>query len=70
MNEPLIYIYGKDNIFDFMNDFTTILSMKDQNINTESIQYEDEDDFFCISEKKTYSEKELFEKFNILKVVQ
>jgi hypothetical protein len=62
------YKYGIDNIFDFgfMEDFTTIASFKEDGNDTSNIAYEDEDDFYCYSEKKAYTEAELFKKFNII----
>jgi hypothetical protein len=70
MNDSLIYRYSKDNIFDFsfMEDFTTILAFKEDGKNISKINYKDEDDFYCYSENKSYTEDELFEKFNIKKV--
>jgi len=70
MTTSLVYKYGQDNIFDFsfMDDFTTILSLQDEGIDTSNIKYQDEDDFYCFSEKKAYTENELFEKFNIKRV--
>ena len=70
MTNNLVYRYGKDNIFDFsfMEDFTTVLIFKEDGNNISNIKYEDEDDFYCFSEKKTYTKDELFKKFNIKKV--
>ena len=71
-NKQLIYRYGKDNIFDFsfMEDFTTILLAKEEyNINISNLSYANEDDFYSFSENKSYSKNELFNKFNIIKVV-
>lgn len=71
MTQKIIYKYGEDNIFDFyfMNDFTTILSLIEKGENVNHLKFIDEDDFYCYSEKKVYSEKKLFEKFNIIKVL-
>lgn len=70
MTNSLEYKYGQDNIFDFsfMADFTTIASFKEDGNDISNIFYHDEDDFYCYSEKKSYTEKELFKKFNIKKV--
>ena len=70
MTNNLVYRYGKDNIFDFsfMEDFTTVLAFKEDGNNISNIKYEDEDDFYCYSEKKTYTKDKLFKKFNIKKV--
>lgn len=73
MGEKLLYKYGQDNIFDFsfMNDFTTvILAREEYNIDISNLKYQDEDDFYCFSEKIAYSENELFKKFNIQRVAQ
>ena len=61
MTTNLVYRYGQDNIFDFpfMDDYTTILSLKDDGVDISSIAYQDEDDFYSYSEKKTYTENEL-----------
>ena len=70
MKEEIIYRYGKDNIFDFsfMQDFTTISCLKESGQDISKIEYQDEDDFYSHSEKKSYTEEELFKKFNIKKV--
>ena len=44
------------------------LAFKEDGNNISNIKYEDEDDFYCFSEKKTYTKDELFKKFNIKKV--
>ncbi len=57
-----------DNIFDFsfMDDFTTIvLAEEEYGIDISELKYEDEDDFYCFSEKKSYTTEELYKKFNI-----
>lgn len=70
MTSNLVYKYGHDNIFDFsfMADFTTIASFKEDGNDISNISYDDEDDFYCYSENKSYTEKELLKKFNIQKV--
>lgn len=60
------------NIFDFhfMDDFTTIILAKEEyNIDISKLNYISEDDFFCFSEYKIYTETELFKKFNILDLI-
>ena len=55
-----------DNIFEFsfMDDFTTIVLAKEAyGIDISEIKYED--DFYCFSEKKSYTAEELYKKFNI-----
>ena len=57
-----------DNIFEFgfMDDFTTVLLAKeDYGIDISNLKYQNEDDFYCFSEKKVYSDEELYKKFNI-----
>ena len=57
-----------DNIFDFsfMDDFTTVeLAKEEYGIDISELKHEDEDDFYCFSEKKSYTTEELFKKFNI-----
>ena len=70
MENNLVYRYGKDNVFDFsfMEDFTTILAFKEDGNDISNIQYIDEDDFYCYSDKKAYTEEELFKKFNVKKI--
>lgn len=72
MTSSLIsYRFGIDNIFEypFMKDFTTVILAKEEyNIDISHLKYEDEDDFYSFSENKVYTEKELFEKFNIKKL--
>jgi len=70
MENNLVYRYGKDNVFDFgfMKDFTTILAFKEDGNDISNIQYIDKDDFYCYSDKKVYTEKELFKKFNVKKM--
>jgi len=68
MENNLKYDYLRDNIFDyyFMSDYTTILLAKEgYGVNIENLDYKDEDDFFCFSENRVYSEDELFRKYNI-----
>jgi len=70
MENNLKYDYIKDNIFDyyFMNDYTTILLAKEEyGVNIENLDYKDEDEFFCFSENRVYSEEELFRKYNIIR---
>jgi hypothetical protein len=69
--EKLTYKYGEDNIFDyyFMNDFTTVAILIEDGKEVSHLNFEDEDNFYCYSEDKTYTKKELFEKFNIEEVI-
>lgn len=69
--ETLIYRHGEDNICDFyfMEDFTTVaLADEEYGIDTAELKYKDEDDFYCFSEDRSYTEDELFARFNIQKV--
>jgi hypothetical protein len=70
MTTELTYKHGQDNIFDFhfMDDFTTVLTFEEDGNDISSLEYQDKDDFYCYSEKKIYTENELFHKFNIMKV--
>ena len=73
MTNRLNYKIGIDNIFDFsfMDDFTTVILAKEEyNIDISTLNYQNEDDFYSFIENKIYSEKELFEKFNIKKVIK
>ena len=57
-----------DNIFEFgfMDDFTTVVLAKEEyGVDISQLKYNDEDDFYCFSEKKSYTNKELYKKFNI-----
>ena len=57
-----------DNIFEFgfMDDFTTVILAKENyGIDISELKYKDEDNFYCFSEKKTYTSEELYKKFNI-----
>jgi hypothetical protein len=57
-----------DNIFEFgfMDDFTTVLLAKeDYGIDISNLKYQNEDDFYCFSEQKAYSNEDLYRKFNI-----
>lgn len=57
-----------DNIFEFgfMDDFTTIaLAKEEQGIDILKLNYEDEEDFYCFSEKKVYTSEEIYKKFNV-----
>ena len=69
------YKHGVDNIFDyhFMDDFTTVNAfvedfLEKHNLPLNAIQENAHDDFYCLSEKKIYSEQSLFAKFNIKKI--
>lgn len=69
--EALTYRYGEDNIFDFdfMDDFTTVtLAKEEYGVDVARLTYEDEDDFYCFSEDISYTEEELFDRFNIQRV--
>lgn len=57
-----------DTIFDFsfMDDFTTVvLAEEEYGIDISELKYKDGDDFYCFSENKSYTTKDLYEKFNI-----
>ena len=57
-----------DNIFEFsfMDDFTTVVLAKEEyGIDISELQYEDGDDFYCFSEKKSYKIEEVCKKFNL-----
>ena len=67
MNRP-VYNPEADNIFEFsfMDDFTTvILAEEEYGIDISELKYENGDDFYCFSEKKSFTTEELFKKFNI-----
>lgn len=69
----ILYRFGIDNIFDFsfMEDFTTVAIAKEEyNIDISYLNYKDEDDFYSFSENRVYTEKELFEKFNVRKITE
>jgi hypothetical protein len=71
MIDDCIYENEIENIFaySFMDDFTTVVLAKEEyNIDISNLKYEDEDDFYCFSEKKSYTKDELFNKFNIQRV--
>lgn len=73
MINSLNYKVGIDNIFDFsfMDDFTTVILAKEEyNIDISTLNYQNEDDFYSFIENKVYSEKDLFKKFNIRKVIK
>ena len=59
-----------DNIFDFyfMEDFITV-ALAEEEYGIDVSKYKSEDDFYCFSEKKSYTSEELFKKFNI-KILQ
>lgn len=66
--DRLVYRPEMDNIFDFyfMDDFTTVAVVKEEGeIDISKLKYENDDDFYCFSEKKSYLAEELFKKFNI-----
>ena len=65
MNRP-VFRPEIDNIFEFsfMDDFTTVeLAKEEYGIDISELKYGD--DFYCFSEKKTYTTEELYKKFNI-----
>jgi len=71
-NSLILYRLDIDNIFDFhfMEDFTTVaLAKEEYNIGVSSLKYEDEDHFYSFSENRVYTKEELFEKFNVKKIV-
>lgn len=73
MENSINYKIGIDNIFDFsfMDDFTTVILAKEEyNIDISTLNYQNEDDFYSFIENKVYSEKDLFKKFNIRKVIK
>ena len=73
MANSLNYKIGIDNIFDFsfMDDFTTVILAKEEyNIDISTLNYQNEYDFYSFIENKIYSEKDLFKKFNIRKVIK
>ena len=64
----LVFRPKVDNIFEFsfMDDFTTIiLAEEEYGIDISELEYKDGDDFYCFSEKKSYTAEELYKKFNI-----
>ncbi len=66
--DKLIYRPNFDNIFDFyfMDDFTTVeLAQEEYGIEISKLKFEDGDYFYCFSEKKSYTTKDLFKKLNI-----
>lgn len=63
-----IFFNPNSNIFEFsfMDDFTTvILAEEEYGIDISELEFEDGDDFYCFSEKKSYTMEELCKKFNI-----
>lgn len=71
IDEALTYEHGIDNIFDydFMDDFTTVILAKEEyGVDISNLTYQDEDDFYCFSEKKAYTQDELFKRFNIVEI--
>lgn len=67
MNRP-VFRPKIDNIFEFsfMDDFTTIiLAEEEYGIDISELKYEDGDDFYCFSEKKSYTSEELYKEFDI-----
>ena len=66
--DNFVYRHGIDNIFSFsfMDDFTTvILAEEEYGIDISELEFEDGDDFYCFSEKISYTFEELCKKFNI-----
>ncbi|OGS70802.1 MAG: hypothetical protein A3F91_09825 [Flavobacteria bacterium RIFCSPLOWO2_12_FULL_35_11] len=63
----LTFTPNTDNIFEFgfMDDFTTVAILKENGEDISKIEYQDEDNFYCFSEQKVYSNEELYKKFNI-----
>ena len=65
MNRP-VFNPKVDNIFafSFMDDFTTVdLAIEEYGIDKSDFKFGD--DFYCFSEKKSYTDEKLFKKFNI-----
>ena len=57
-----------DNIFSFyfMDDYTTVvLAQEEYGIDISELKFENHDDFYCFSEKKSYTTEDLYKKFNI-----
>lgn len=66
--DKFTYIHGIDNLFDFnfMDDFTTVyLAEEEYGIDISELKFEDGDDLYCFSEKKSYTFEEICKKFNI-----
>lgn len=66
--DKLLYRPNFDNIFDFyfMDDYTTIvLAQEEYGIDISELKFENHDDFYCFSEKKSYIAEDLYKKFNI-----
>jgi hypothetical protein len=66
--DRLVFRPEIDNIFNFsfMDDFTTVVLAKEEyGINVSELKYENEDNLYCFSEKKSYTAEELYKKFNI-----
>lgn len=66
--DRLIYKPNFDNIFDFsfMDDYTTVvLAQEEYGIDISELKFENDDDLYCFSEKKSYKAEHLYEKFNI-----
>jgi hypothetical protein len=62
----VVFSPKNDNIFEFsfMDDFTTVeLAKEEYGIDISEIKFGD--NFYCFSEKKSYTTEKLFKKFNI-----
>ncbi len=64
--DKLVFRPKIDNIFDFsfMDDFTTIALAKEE-YGIDVSELKSEDDFYCFSEKKSYTKEEIYKRNNI-----
>ena len=71
MSDRLVHKYGQYNLYDFsfMDDFIPIREYEKIG-NMSNLTYQDKNDFYCYSENKVYTEKELFNKFDIDKIIE